>query len=120
MPVLWPLFGDAGYFSDQFFVDDLKMKLKLSLSKLRNNWLVDNVEQTELRGTTGHYKLLHRAAPLATPENDAEFRSFPDFQFLHVERDPSYGPTETTQLNFFTELISPVANVKSNNGSKLG
>ena len=93
------------------------MKLKLSLSKLKNK-LVDTVEQQELRGTSGRYKLIEKSAPLAVQENDAEFRSFPDFDFLFVPGNTAYSKTESglekqkvaaafdqaTQINFFTEI----------------
>ena len=93
------------------------MKLKLSLSKLKNK-LVDTVEQQELTGTSGRYKLIVKCAPFAVQENDAEFRSFPDFDFLLVPGSTLYSKTESglekqkvtagfdqaTQINFFTEV----------------
>eukprot|EP00091_Calanus_sinicus_P006852 TRINITY_DN17638_c0_g1_i1.p1 TRINITY_DN17638_c0_g1~~TRINITY_DN17638_c0_g1_i1.p1 ORF type:complete len:153 (-),score=53.58 TRINITY_DN17638_c0_g1_i1:119-577(-) len=88
------------------------MKLKLSFSKLRSK-LVDTEEQRELRGTSGRYKLIEKSAPLAVQENDAKFRSFPDFTFLHVQGNAEYCETESRfeehsdhgrQINFFTEV----------------
>eukprot|EP00092_Neocalanus_flemingeri_P082324 GFUD01103045.1.p1 GENE.GFUD01103045.1~~GFUD01103045.1.p1 ORF type:complete len:122 (+),score=31.68 GFUD01103045.1:42-407(+) len=59
------------------------MKLKLSLSKIKKSCL-DRDEQKEIRGTPGKYKLMEKSAPLAEEENYAEFRNFPDFDFLLV------------------------------------
>ena len=59
------------------------MKLKLSFTKVKEN-LLDTDEQKMIRGTLGRYKLIEKSAPLAEQENDTEFRSFPDFDFLQV------------------------------------
>merc|ERR1711915_1065374 len=60
-----------------------KMKLKLSFPKFRLK-LEDTEEKKELRGTEGRYTLKEKAAPLAQQENDAEFRDFPDFDFIQI------------------------------------